>query len=154
MDYDENFKKEESIIAIRSLIEESFKDNKLEEVLAAIDDTNFFEVISDIKTINGISDNNGEKNLSAEGNSIDWSTSVCSITTYTSNSLKDILDMTFIQFNDCLNTIGKKINWEYKTETISLVENPSEYIDDSDHPLAIKEKKKKMMEMSDLEGLI
>ena len=154
VDYDENFKKEESIISIRSLIEESFKNDKLEEVLSAIDDTNFFDVMKDIKTINGLSDESGEKYIEGSSDSIDWSTSVCSIMTYTSNSINDILDMTFTQFNDCLNAIGKKINWEYKTETISLVEDPGEYIEETDHPLAPKKKHKKMMSMNDLDGLI
>ena len=164
-DFDLNFQRPESIRSIQELFSDSFRDENglplsddgMTALFKAVNNENFKELIKDIKTLNGFRDNSGERIMDTgdEDTGIDWETSVSAILVYTSNSVKDILEMTFPQFNDCLLEIGKKINWEYKTDTLSLVEKPDEHIGEEDHPLSKRERtsSKKRMTMKDLQGM-
>lgn len=164
-DFDLNFQRPESIRSIQELFSDSFRDENglplpddgMTALLKAVNNENFKELIKDIKTLNGFRDNSGERIMDTgdEDTGIDWETSVSAILVYTSNSVKDILEMTFPQFNDCLLEIGKKINWEYKTDTLGLVEKPDEHIGEEDHPLSKRERtsSKKRMTMKDLQGM-
>ena len=55
------------------------------------------------------------------------------------------------------NTPLVKINYEYKQNTISMVEDPSEYISESEHPLYCElentSNDKKHITMADIQGL-
>lgn len=138
--------------ALYLFLVDSFRvDNKeLEDLLENITDDNFDDIISDIKACNGITDDIGERDISS--NAIQWNTAVSAIVAYTAIPLDKIKDLTLIQFNDVLEIIGKKINWEYKTNTITNVEKPNEYITQEEHPLHSEPKVKSSGKYKDKNG--
>lgn len=155
MDMVGNMQDENKSIAMICFLTESFKETDVEDLLKNINTEIFPNIIEDIKFVNGIVDNNGEKDLNSSKEAIEWTTSVNAIQAYTSNSYEDIKNMTLTQFTNLLGFIGKKINWEYKTGMLDMVAEPSEFIDPDDHPLSSKgnSKKKKHMTMEDIVGL-
>ncbi len=160
--YQINFKSQESIVAMTSLLKESFQDeDNIDELFNAINGDNFTEVLDDIKRVNGIysEKTDTEKKIESLANKdkeIDWYTSVNSIMAYTNNSIEDIKNMTLIQFNKCLSFVGKRVNWEYKISTINMVEKPEEYIDESEHPLSptLDDDNKHKMTMDDISDFL
>lgn len=152
--YEDNFLKNESIVSINMILTQSFKDDEVSTVLAFIDKTNFKEIFTDIKTVNGIDSVTQEipEEFKDMQGGIDWSTSINAVMTYTANSMNDVKEMTYGQFNSCLSYIGRIITWNYKVSTVGLVKEPDEYIDEDDYPLAQQHKKKDHMTMSDLSG--
>lgn len=149
----ENIKDEERLEFLLRLLSESFQKNEPEDVLKNITEERFPELIQDIKLINGVSDKNGERNLQSEQTALGFDESIYALQTYTSNTYKDIRDMTLVQLSGLLEAIGKKINWEYKTGILDLVSEPNDFIDNDEYPLAPKQEKKKMVTMQDLMGL-
>lgn len=144
----------ESAIALISLLKESFPDYDEQDILSNITADNYNEILSDIKQISGLSsfddcndDNNGE--------SLSWKKSISIIQVYTSNTIKDICEMTLNNYRSLLSAIGFKLNWDYKIETITSVKEPNNYIDKSEHPLAsdIINTTKRYMTMSDVQNL-
>lgn len=134
----ENFRDEKKTQYMAMLFSMSFKpndDNELDTLLHSIDANNFAEIISDIKTISGIKDSSGEIDIQKSKNSIDWSTAVNAIPVYTSTPLDKVGDLTLPQLNKTLELIGKKINYEYKYNTVGLVKEPENYITKNDYPL-------------------
>lgn len=113
----------------------SFKldKNGMSELLEAIDSDNFETIIKNIKEVNGIKES--EENENSGGSPIDWETSINAICTYTSIPRHKIKDLTFSEFISLMSFINKKINWNYKLNTISMVEKPDEYIKDEEYPL-------------------
>lgn len=155
----ENFKDEKATQIMASLFALSFKaetDEELHDLLYSIGVDNFAEIVSDIKKISGIVDDNGEVDVGKTTNTIDWDVAINSIPIYTSTPHEKVKDLTLKQFNMTLNLIGKKINYEYKTNTIGLVNKPSDYISESDHPLYSEPKfeDKKVVTMKDIQGLM
>lgn len=133
-----NFQDENKTLMMASFFAKSFdvqKDEDMDTLLHAIDDSNFEEIVKDIKEVNGIIDKQGEVDINKSTSTIDWETSINVIPVYTSISHEKVKDMTLRKFNKTLELIGKKINYEYKSNTIGLVKNPSEYISESDHPM-------------------
>ncbi len=149
----ENIKDEERLEFLLRLLSESFQKNEPEDVLKNITEESFPELIQDIKLINGVSDKNGERDLQSEQTALGFDESIYALQTYTSNTFKDIRDMTLVQLSGLVEAIGKKINWEYKTGILGSVSEPNDLIDDDEHPLAPKQEKKKMVTMKDLMGL-
>lgn len=149
----ENIKDEERLEFLLRLLSESFQKNEPEDVLKNITEERFPELIQDIKLINGVSDKNGERDLQSEQTALGFDESIYALQTYTSNTYKDIRDMTLVQLSGLLEAIGKKINWEYKTGILDLVSEPNDFIDSDEYPLAPKQEKKKMVTMQDLMGL-
>ena len=116
---------------------------------------NFAEIISDIKTISGIKDSNGEIDIQKSKESIDWNTAVNSIPVYTSTPHDKVGDLTLPQLNKTLELIGKKISYEYKYNTIGLVKEPENYITKNDYPLYCDNNEgKKHVTMSDIKELM
>ena len=154
----DNFKDERKTEYMATLFSMSFKpndDNEFETLLHSIDANNFAEIISDIKTVSGILDNNGEDDIEKSKNTIDWNTAINSIPIYTSTPHDKVGKLTLPQLNTTLKLIGKKINYEYKSNTISMVKEPNDYIKDSDHPLYCdKNEGKKHVTMSDIKELM
>lgn len=150
-----NMQDENKTIAMICFLAESFKDTDIEELLKNINNELFPEIICDMKFVNGIIDNDGEKDLDKSKESIEWSTSTSAIITYTSSTYEDIKNMTLTQFTTLLGFIGKKINWEYKSGILDLAKDPSDFIGQDEHPLSSKNgsKAKKHMTMSDVMGL-
>lgn len=149
----ENVKSDDKMSILTALLSESFPKNGSEDILKNITTEDFPELIKDIKSINGISDENGDRDIHSEQTALDFDASIYAIQTYTSNTFKDIRDMTLVQLNGLIEAIGKKINWEYKTGVLASVSEPNDFIDDDEHPLAPKQEKKKMVTMGDLIGL-
>jgi hypothetical protein len=153
-DYEENFKSDEAMASLMTLLIESFPEEKDQDaLLKAVDGENYKSIIADIKKVNGVADDVGERDVEKTGSAMSWEDSISAIPVYTANTFEDIKKMTFLQLTNCLSAVGKKINWEYKTSTINLVEDPNDYIADSDHPLSSTEKKTQMT-MEDLKGLV
>ena len=150
-----NMQDENKTIAMICFLAESFKDTDIEELLKNINNELFPEIICDMKFVNGIIDNDGEKDLNKSKEAIEWATSTSAIQAYTSNTFEDIKNMTLTQFTTLLGFIGKKINWEYKSGILDLVKEPSDFIGQDEHPLSSKNsvKAKKHMTMSDVMGL-
>lgn len=159
----ENFRDNEKTILLATIFKQSFRtesDEETLELLHTIDSDNFPNILSDIKKVNGIVDNTGEididKTFKDSSSGINWSTAINSIPLYSSTPLYKVKDMTLIQFNETLRLIGKKINWQYKVDTVSLSKEPSKYIQDSEHPLYndSKPEGKKFMTMADISGFM
>ena len=154
----DNFKDERKTEYMATLFSMSFKpndDNEFETLLHSIDANNFAEIISDIKIVSGILDNNGEVDIEKSKNTIDWNTAINSIPIYTSTPHDKVGKLTLPQLNTTLKLIGKKINYEYKSNTISMVKEPNDYIKDNDHPLYCdKNEGKKHVTMSDIKELM
>lgn len=135
----ENFKDKNSTKAMLSFFREAFKpetEEETNELLHAITNDNFAEIVRDIKMVSGISDpTKGEVDIHKTTNSIDWNVAVNSIPVYTSTPHHKVQDLTLTQFQTTLQLIGKKINFEYKLGTISLVKSPDKHISESEHPL-------------------
>lgn len=154
----ENFKDETKTQYMAMLFSASFRpndDNELNTLLHSIDANNFAEIISDIKTISGIKDSNGEIDIQKSKESIDWNTAVNSIPVYTSTPHDKVGDLTLPQLNKTLELIGKKISYEYKYNTIGLVKEPENYITKNDYPLYCDNNEgKKHVTMSDIKELM
>lgn len=154
----ENFKDENKTKYMAMLFSTSFRpndDNELDTLLHSIDANNFAEIISDIKTISGIKDSNGEIDIQKSKESIDWNTAVNSIPVYTSTPHDKVGDLTLPQLNKTLELIGKKISYEYKYNTIGLVKEPENYITKNDYPLYCDNNEgKKHVTMSDIKELM
>lgn len=154
----ENFKDETKTQYMAMLFSASFRpndDNELDTLLHSIDTNNFAEIISDIKTISGIKDSNGEIDIQKSKESIDWNTAVNSIPVYTSTPHDKVGDLTLPQLNKTLELIGKKISYEYKYNTIGLVKEPENYITKNDYPLYCDNNEgKKHVTMSDIKELM
>lgn len=159
----ENFKDENKTLAMASVFQEAFRTETNEETMALlhnINSDNFAEIISDIKRVSGISDINGEidfeKTFKDNKEKMNWDIAVNSIPIYSSTPITQVKDMTLTQFNETLRLIGKKINWQYKVDTLQLTKEPNKYIAEKEHPLfndAI-DKTKKHMTMEDIAGLM
>lgn len=159
----ENFRDEERTVVLATIFKESFRtesDDETLELLHSIDSKNFAEILSDIKKVNGILDDNGEididKTFQDSSNRMDWNVAINSIPIYSSTPIYKVKDMTLIQLNETLRLIGKKINWQYKIDTVSLSKEPSKYIQDDEHPLYSdgKTSGKKFMTMKDISGFL
>ena len=154
----ENFKDETKTQYMAMLFSASFRpndDNELDTLLHSIDANNFAEIISDIKTISGIKDSNGEIDIQKSKESIDWNTAVNSIPVYTSTPHDKVGDLTLPQLKKTLELIGKKISYEYKYNTIGLVKEPENYITKNDYPLYCDNNEgKKHVTMSDIKELM
>ena len=154
----ENFKDENKTKYMSMFFSELFipnDDNELDTLLHSIDANNFAEIISDIKTISGIKDSNGEIDIQKSKESIDWNTAVNSIPVYTSTPHDKVGDLTLPQLNKTLELIGKKISYEYKYNTIGLVKEPENYITKNDYPLYCDNNEgKKHVTMSDIKELM
>ena len=131
----ENFRDEKKTQYMAMLFGMSFKPNDDNELDTLLHSNNFAEIISDIKTISGIKDSSGEIDIQKSKNSIDWNTAVNAIPVYTSTPLDKVGDLTLPQLNKTLELIGKKINYEYKYNTVGLVKEPENYITKNDYPL-------------------
>lgn len=157
-----NFKDEQKTIAMASFFARAFnatKDEELDELLHSIDKDNFAELVSDVKEINYIHDDDGDDKpkVNSSGSSpVDWDVSINAIAKYTATPHSQIKDLTLRQFYTTLKLIGKDLNYNYKLNTISMVKDPSDYIQDSDNPLYSEPKveEKKFIQMSDLQGLM
>lgn len=140
----ETIQSEIGFAALTWLLQKSFMvtDKKqLREILDNIDESNYADIISDIKEVSGISDISDSSNNN-DSEPLDWSTSVCAITTYTSLTIEDIKKLTLTQFNSLLEFINKKIMFEYKYTTVGYVKDSEDYIENKDYPLHGKEKEK------------
>ena len=158
-DLNENFNDEYTHLAFLSLLKFSFRDlnnEEFEKLLDAIDENNFNEIIKDIKKINGIVDSKGEIDLNKSKNTIDWTVAVSAIIAYTCIPFNQIKDLTLPAFNGVMEMIGKKINWEYKEATISLVKEPSKHMSEDEHPLHSEPKieGKRMITMKEIMGFV
>lgn len=139
------------------LLTESFRDEEVEKVIENIDDTNFDELISDIKYVSGISDGQKEIDVNKSTSSLSWSKSVSIIQCYTSNTPKDICNMTIRQFDALLDEIGIVVNWEYKTTMLPHIADNKNYISDKEHPLSADVHKygsQKRMTMRDMDSFM
>lgn len=160
-DLRENFKDENKTETMVQLFTRAFNVSGNEEVdafLHSIDENNFAELIEDIKTVNGIPTDIGEtneNNVGESNSSMTWELAVSIIPLYSATPLEQVKEMTLPQFNKTIELIAKKINYEYKENTISMVSDPSEYIDESEHPLYSEPKVKdtKYVTMADIQGL-
>lgn len=139
------------------LLTDSFKDCEIEDVVKNIDDTNFNELISDIKCVSGISDGKKEIDMKKSAESLSWNKSIAVIQCYTSNTHKDICDMTLRQFNSILNEVGVVVNWEYKTIMLPHVADGNKFLTDKEHPLSAdvyKNGGQKRMTMKDMDSFM
>ena len=153
----ENFKDETKLSALAMLLKESFQVNNegFEVFIRTIDSDNFKEIISDIKEVNGIEDIDNEAQANNNSNSLDFEKTVHLISIYTSTPLLDVKKLTLRQFKRSIEEISKVINWEYKINTISLAEKPSEHIEDKEHPLYCEpkvDKTRRMVTMKEIMG--
>lgn len=153
-----NFKNEDATMCMLFFFKEAFRpetEEETDELLHAIDNNNFAEIVCDIKKVSGISDTNGEVDIHKTTESIDWKTSLNAIPVYTSTPHCKVKDLTLTQLQATLTLIGKKINFEYKTNTLGLVKKPDQYLKDSEHPLYSEPEvsDKKHVTMSDVQAL-
>lgn len=159
----DNFKDELKTETLITFLSKSFGmfDEDLRLIVEQIDSTNFSEIIKDIKAVSGVYDQEVSTTNSVGGAKPEstWRVMVSSIVTYTSLTYNDIKDMTMNQLNDITQSISKKIDWEYKLSTVSMVENAQEHIKESDHPLRAiysgghSKTTKRHMTMEDISGL-
>lgn len=64
--------------------------------------------------------------------------------------MKDIEELTYVQFNNIISGIGKKLNWELKLAMLPVSSDPSKVIDDKDFPLSSEVKETdRVFRMSD-----
>lgn len=157
-----NFKDEQATQNMATLFALAFKvteDKDLNDLLHAIDIDNFSEIISDIKKVSGIEDVKESKQKtpvnSGSQQAIPWELGVNIIPVYTSVSYDQIPELTLTQYHKLIELIGKKLNYEYKTNTIGLVKDPSNYIAEKDNPLYSEPKfeDKQHVTMNDIQGL-
>jgi hypothetical protein len=156
-----NFKDETAVTAMACFFREAFRptnDQDAEELLHAINQDNFAEIVKDVKKVSGIKDKDGkEVDIQKTTETMEWLTAVNSIPVYTSTPHHKVKDLTLTQFQETLRLIGKQINFTYKMNTIGLVEKPNKYITDSDFPLhsepVYDDDNKKHVTMKDVEGL-
>ena len=133
-----NFKDKAATLAMLAFFKEAFRpasSEETDELLHSINKENFAELVSDIKTISGIKDEKGDVDIPRTTSGLDWKTAVNSIPVYTATPHSEVKNLTLPQFQMTLQLIGKKINFEYKQNTIGLVKEPDKYIKDSEHPL-------------------
>lgn len=153
-----NFKNQEATLSMAKFFSMSFRiddDDELMELLENIDKDNFADIVRDIKMISGISDTKGDIDINKTSKTMDWDVAVNSIPVYTSTPIYKVKEMTLIQFNKTLELIGKKITYEYKTNTLSMVKEPDKYIKESDHPLYSEEEiKHTKLTLKDISGFI
>ena len=134
----ENFKDDSGTKtkAMQLFFKEAFQvqGDDLTALVKAIDKDNFAEIVNDIKTISGIKDVDEQtsKTYQVAGDTISWNRMVSIIPLYTSISINEVRNMTLIQLNEVLELIQKKINWDYKISTISLVKEPNKHIETKD----------------------
>lgn len=147
--------KKESAVALLSLLKDSFVDYEQEEVLKNISESNFSELITDIKRISGLNSFDSKDKSNDSHETLSWQKSISVIQVYTSNTIKDICEMTLNTYRSVLSAIGFKLNWDYKVETITSVKDPNNYINNSEHPLAsdVINSSKKYMTMEDVQKL-
>lgn len=127
---------ETSYAALTWLFQKMFLlENKkeLKNFMNNIDTENYPEIISDIKKVNGVE--NEEKSKTSDSEKTNWLTAVSSIAVYTSTPVSEVKNLTLLQFNSLLEVVNKKIMFEYKYTTVGLSEDPSEYIQATDYPL-------------------
>lgn len=158
-----NFEDEMKTQSMAEMFIRCFQITENEEVdvlLHSIDKDNFAEIVSDIKTVNGINgdaDNVNDIPSSGSDSSMSWEVAVNIIPLYSATPIDKVKEMTVPQFNKTMELIAKKINYEYKQNTISMVEDPSEYISESEHPLYCElentSNDKKHITMADIQGL-
>lgn len=159
----ENFQDMNKTMAMAEIFGRAFRTETNEEameLLHQINADNFAEIVCDVKTVSGISDAQGElkvdKAFQNKQGKMDWSVAVNSVPIYSSISIDKIPEMTLTQFNKILELIGKRINWEYKVDTISMIKDPKQYLKEHEHPLYSdgKDPNKKHMTMDDIAGLM
>jgi hypothetical protein len=156
----ENFKDETKSQALVLLLQDSFKIPKegFDVFVRTIDESNFKELMADIKEVNGIEDADDDTvQISNRSNTMDFETSAHMISVYTSTPLCMVKNMTMKQFKRSIEAISKVVNWDYKINTIALVEKPSEYIEDKEHPLYCEpkvDKTRKMVTMKEIMGFM
>ena len=153
----ENFKDETKISALALLLQDSFRIDKegFGVFVRTIDDSNFKEIISDIKEVNGIEELDEPMEVNNNSNSLDFEKSAQLISIYTSTPLYKIKDLTLKQFKRSIEEISRNINWEYKISTIALAKEPSEHINEDEHPLYCKpkvDKTRRMVTMREIMG--
>ena len=133
----ENFGDDGRTQAMKLFFQEAFKpkdQSELVNLLNAIDGDNFAEIVGDIKKISGIVDIDKtlKKTYQVNGEKISWGRMVNIIPLYTSTPHSQIKDMTLVQLNETIDLIQRKINWDYKVNTLSLVKEPDKYINKQD----------------------
>ena len=153
-----NFKDEDATMCMLFFFKEAFRPSSQEEtdeLLHALDAENFSEIVCDIKKVSGISDAKGEVDIHKTTEAIDWKTSLNAIPVYTSTPHSQVKDLTLTQLQATLTLIGKKINFEYKSNTIGLVKKPDQYIKDEEYPLYSEPdvSDKKHVTMDDVQAL-
>ena len=153
----ENFNDNSKISALALLLKESFRvdDESFGVFVRTIDGDNFKQIISDIKEVNGIEEVSNEGQGNNNSNSLDFEKTAHMISIYTSTPLYMVKTLTLRQFKRSIEEIGKVINWEYKVNTISVVEKPSEHIEDKEHPLYCEpkvDKTRRMVTMKEIMG--
>lgn len=163
VDLYENFKDRNKTVAMAEIFGKAFNTETEEEandLLHQINADNFAEIVCDVKTVSGISDTQGEpevdKAFQNKQGKMDWGVAINSIPIYSSISMNEIPEMTLTQLNKILELIGKRINWEYKVDTLSMVKEPKKYLKETEHPLYSdgKDPNKKHMTMDDIAGLM
>lgn len=145
------------LLALTYLLTDSFKECDVTDVVKNIDLSNYKELITDIKYVSGIIDKQDEIDIKKSSETLSWSKSISAIQKYTSNTYKDICDMTLRQFNAILEFIGVAINWEYKTTMVPHVKDSDKFLTEKEHPLAsdvFKDSGKKRMTMKDMQSFM
>lgn len=152
---EETIKVKERAVALLSLLKDSFPDYEQEDILQNVNEDNFKELMTDIKTTSGLISFDSKDKSTDSHESLSWQKSISVIQVYTSNTIKDICEMTLNTYRSVLSAIGYKLNWEYKVETITSVKEPNNYIQNSEHPLAsdIVNSSKQYMTMEDVQKL-
>lgn len=159
----ENFRDENKTLAMATIFKNAFRTESDEETMSLlqnIDSDNFAEILCDVKRVSGISDGSNEidfnKTFQDSKNKMSWNVSINSIPVYSSTPINEIKNMTLTQFNETLRLIGKKINWQYKIDTLSMVKEPKKYLKDEEHPLYNDSptERKDHMTMEDIVGLM
>lgn len=153
-----NFKDKNATICMARFFSLAFKiddEEELYKLLENIDAENFGELVSDIKFISGIKDPQDSESGIDGGKTMDWNVAINNIPLYTSTPINEIKNMTLIQLNKTLELIGKKIAYEYKTNTLDMVKEPDKYIKESDHPLySEQEMSNTKLTLKDIAGFI
>lgn len=154
-DFMKNLQDENSVMYLSILLKKSFqyeKEEDMKDLLNNIKVNNFNELINDVKSVNGIREDNNEN---SKGDKTDWMVSFCSITSYTSIPFDKIKNLTLNQFYGLMEFINKKITWDYKVNTIANAKDPENHISEEDHPLVPKCKAgERKLKMEDIQGLL
>lgn len=114
---------------------QSESSDEIDTFVHQIDSENFASIITDIKEISGIRDDDKKDKKKDGKDEMDWQYAVCVVSKYTGSSIEEIKDMTLDQFNTFYRIVIKDINWNYKVSTVQNVTEPSKYIQDKEHPL-------------------